>query len=263
MSEAWWKAAEYLLGLPGHRSSHLLVSVADPLGEVKGVREIVDRLFIGTSKDVSTTIERVADTLFPIDYYDEDLECASEKLFELRELAREFESLTVPKGNYFDHFCAYPFDGGEFNQLRHVLNRLRSAKGKKRNLNQCEIGVSEVGKELEAEEPEAGGELRVQRPGKHRSPLGFPCLSHISVTLADGKIDLAATYRAQDFTTKGYGNLLGLGRLSHFLAKESGFEVGEVLCVATGALLQKSEGNSIASVVGQVGKVIQSSRDAK
>lgn len=225
ISEAWLHAVEYLLTQPDHRATHLLLSVTDAPDEVSGIRSCVDKLL--PSSGPSTELERVADTIFPEDLYDPNEGDAFVKLMERWKLSREFEALTVPNGNYFDWMVDYPSPGGGFNQIEHVLTRLRSSYATgDRNSNECEIGISE-----------AGNELRVQTPGTHRRIMGFPCLSHISLTLCQGRVNLAATYRSQDFVHKAYGNLLGLGRLMRFLAFESGYEPGEVLCIATGAIL--------------------------
>jgi hypothetical protein len=101
-----------------------------------------------------------------------------------------------------------------------------------------EIAVSDVAEDG-ALESEAGGlttaELRIQRPGQDRHIMGFPCLSHISLTLEHGRLHLAATYRNHHFIRKAYGNYLGLIWLLDFLAHESGCQVGEILCLSTHA----------------------------
>lgn len=225
ISEAWLRAVEYLLAQPDHRAAHLLLSVTDAPDEVAGVRRCVDKLL--PSSGPSTELERVADTIFPEDLYDPDEDDAFVKLMERWKLSREFEALTVPNGNYFDWMVDYPSPRGGFNQIEHVLTRLKTSYGSGViNSNQCELGVSDP-----------GNELRIQTPGTHRRTRGFPCLSHISITLYEGRVNLAATYRSQDFVHKAYGNLLGLGRLIRFLAFESGYQPGEVLCIATGAIL--------------------------
>lgn len=252
ISEAWLSAVEFLLAQPNHRAVHLMLSVASAPEEIQGVRRCVDALL--PSAGPSTELERVADTIFPDDLYDANEEDALDKLMERWKLSREFEAQTVPNGNYFDWMVDYPSPrGGRFNQIEHVLARLRSSHATgDRNSNECEIGVSE-----------AGNELRIQTPGTHRRIMGFPCLSHISVTLCHGRVNLAATYRSQDFVHKAYGNLLGLGRLMQFLASESKFEPGELLCIATGAILTPPKQGGIAalrSVVSCVKQTIQEER---
>jgi hypothetical protein len=79
------------------------------------------------------------------------------------------------------------------------------------------------------------GDLRMQQPGVDRLMLGFPCLSHISLTLHDDAIHLTALYRNQGFLRKAYGNYVGLARLARFFATEIGVAVGEIACVASHA----------------------------
>jgi hypothetical protein len=65
--------------------------------------------------------------------------------------------------------------------------------------------------------------------------MGFPCLSHISLTLHESAIHLTALYRNQGFVRKAYGNYVGLARIARFFATEVGVAVGEITCVATHA----------------------------
>jgi hypothetical protein len=65
--------------------------------------------------------------------------------------------------------------------------------------------------------------------------MGFPCLSHISLTLHTNPIHLTALYRNQGFLRKAYGNYVGLARLARFFAREVGVRVGEIVCVASHA----------------------------
>lgn len=251
VSEAWCEATAFLLNQDRNRVHHLMMAIERPADETPGVRQQVDRL--NPSSGISSVIERVADTLFPQDLYDPAEDGAVNNLFERRLLAREFEVETVPNGNYFDRMCAYPQDGQPFNQIAHVLDRLNaSRRSRKSNANRTQIGLSM-----------AGEEIRLQAPGTDKDIMGFPCLSHISVTLSGGKVHLAATYRAQRFVEKAYGNLLGLGRLANFLAIESQFGVGEVLCIATGAVLGDSPAGMsvVRDVVNNTQQLIKRSNE--
>lgn len=244
MSEAWHAAASHLFTIQDRRASHLIVAIDDPRSETNGVRALLDEL-LGDTGAGTSAIERVADTIFPNDLYVPGEPAADERLFERHAAAREFAKLSVPHGNYFDHLVAYPQGQASFNQLRHAVTRLRQARNAGRhNASWCELGIP--------------AELRLHRPGEHVSIMGFPCLSHVSVTLADDKIEMIAVYRKQDFTAKGYGNFLGLGRLAAFLATESGYEVGGLLCIAAGAIMTKPPAGTakLRSVVNGVGKMV-------
>lgn len=226
-SEAWVSAAASLLA-NGNRVTHLMVEIAEPQVEVPAARKVVDRFFSEYEALGYGTVDKVADTLFPSDYYDPTEPDSAAKLFERWQEAREFESKTVPAGDYFGRMVDYPASTGAVNQLQRVIERLKWARGQgRRNGNITEVAIDF-----------ADTHLRIQDPGKDTSIMGFPCLSHVSITLADGRIHGSAVYRAQDFTLKAYGNYVGLARVIVFLAEESGFDPGELLCVATCATLE-------------------------
>ena len=64
---------------------------------------------------------------------------------------------------------------------------------------------------------------------------GFPCLSHISLTLVGGRLSMTALYRNQTFIARAYGNYVGLSRLLTFIADQTDTECGEIEVVATHA----------------------------
>ena len=45
--------------------------------------------------------------------------------------------------------------------------------------------------------------------------MGFPCLSHVSLSLQKGVVHMTAIYRNHEFIKRGYGNYVGLGRVLH------------------------------------------------
>jgi hypothetical protein len=125
----------------------------------------------------------------------------------------------------------WPGPEGPVNQLERLVEQLS---------RQIERGgalgtASELAASHPLDDPGSRGDLRVQAPGKDRRLMGFPCLSHISVTVSRGTIHLTALYRNQHFIRRAYGNYLGLARIAEFLASESGGTVGEIMCVASHA----------------------------
>lgn len=230
ISEVWVAAANMLLSAKEHRLSNLIVEVDSSIPENFAVRGLVNALLAKTEgrEDV---IEAVADTIFPWDLYDPNESDSSAELFKRWEITNRIARQVVPKGDYFQRMCAYPLDGykkggGHVNQLSRVADQLRKAhheyKNQENNGNHYEIGISF-----------GSDELCIYKPGVDNCKMGFPCLSHLSVTLIDGRLDLTATYRAQDLDAKAYGNYVGLLRVIDFLANESGFEKGNLICVAT------------------------------
>jgi thymidylate synthase len=66
-----------------------------------------------------------------------------------------------------------------------------------------------------------------------RRTRGFPCLTHIDLTLYRGRLHMTAVYRHQYLIDKAYGNLLGLSWLMQFLCQQTGHELGELVVHAT------------------------------
>jgi hypothetical protein len=239
VSTAWVAALDTLLASGGD-AVNLTVAIEDPTGEHAGVRQALDR-FIGerrrTTRNSVELVSTVANTLFPSAWYIERLGVEAEgHLYELERTTRPVSHRRNPRGTYFERMVAWPGPEGEFNQLDQAVRRLRSAQGQghKRG-NAYEVGVAMPADEFA---------VPVLVPGKDRSPRGFPCLSHLSFSLLGGVVHLSAMYRSHDFISRAYGNYLGLGRVLHFVAQQSGFPAGELTCVSASATAEVSRGAS-------------------
>jgi len=224
VSSAWLEAVEYLLAQPGNECSNLGVAIADPTTERAEIRAELDAFGAEarTRGKSLIPVDTVAGTIFQNAFYRPGTDDAEERLYRFERRVRKVVR-SHPKnrhGTYFERLVAYPVtDGSEFNQLHHILERLRStARQGKRNENRFELALF--------------------HPVEDPYPYGFPCLSHVSVTLRDGVLDATALYRNQYFVERAYGNYLGIGQMLRFLALESGFGVGELLCVASHAKLE-------------------------
>ncbi len=121
-------------------------------------------------------------------------------------------------------------DGQSFNQLDHAITRLRRLReqGKQRG-NQFEVGLATPADEAMA--------MPVAVPGRDRQTIGFPCLSHVSLSLQKGVVHMSAMYRNHEFVERAYGNYVGLGRLLRFVAHQSGWPMGELTCVSASVTL--------------------------
>jgi hypothetical protein len=68
-------------------------------------------------------------------------------------------------------------------------------------------------------------------------------LSFLSFKLhPDQGLLLTAMYRNHHYIGRCLGNLIGLGRLQAFVAKEAGLSVGSLTCVSTHAELETGDG---------------------
>ena len=232
---AWMSALGSLLDderAPGGKATHL--TVAFPADATNGgVRDTVDRFLSEAAQQKPsaglTSIDTVANTLFPSAFYvPHHAEAPRQHLYDMHEAKMTFHRRRrgPEKETYFSRMTGTDGTGerGQ-NQLEALVARMRhelTLKGPKSSA--YEIGLSEV-----------VGQLRVQSPERDRSVMGFPCLSHVSVTLVRRVVHLTAQYRNQHFIRKALGNYVGLARLCEFIAIEVDAAPGEVLCVAAHA----------------------------
>lgn len=231
LSEAWIGTFGAVLDVGGSTINAITSWHADD--EILAVRNVLDD-FIATRPESSKPwprwpIDTVANTIFAAELYDEELGVdALEAFSDLYLEGFEVAKLASPGGEYCHRMVAWPGPDGEpINQLVDVASKLRrySDPGHRyRYSSDYEIAL---------EDPLL--DLRTQLPGRNRDPYGFPCLSHISLTVQDGTVHLTALYRNQHLVKKAYGNYLGLARLGRALCHHAGLKLGTVTVVATHA----------------------------
>lgn len=237
LSHAWLDAAERLIQVGG-KAVHLAVAVERPAEpEDHAVRAVLDG-FVEERRatgDKIWPVTTVANTLFPAAFYRPGRENSRARLYELHAKAQRLQQRMRDPENYFNRLVAYPTPDGEpSNQLEFIVDRLTNQrKPRKGGRGGALSSAYEFGLTTPAD-----GDLRIQAPGRDRNTMSFPCLSHISLTLEQGSLCLAALYRNQHFIDRAYGNYVGLARLGGFVANEVGVELGEILCVATHADIQ-------------------------
>ena len=222
-AEAWTLAIRDLLAAPGHELVNLSVAIHDPGREVSGVTGAIDSFLTAEQARRSSerihSVSTVANTIFPNALYRPETAKAETRFYAAggRVLARR-KRVAPRERSYFRRLIAYPGADTPLNQLERVVRQLRDAKGRgDRNGSLYELTLFE-----------AKSDAR---------PQGFPCLSHISLSLVQGKLHMAALYRNHYFLRRAHGNYLGLGNLLRFISNESGFSVGEILCVSSHAKL--------------------------
>lgn len=233
--QAWIAALSALLGhdaTSGGKAHHVIVGFPSS-GENVGVRKVVDEFLLNAAgrrpKAGLMSTETVSNTLFPEALYRPGhAEKPRDHLYEMHEAKMRFHRRRKgrEKETYFSRITGT--DGTSTrgpNQLEDLIVRMRNELSQPAPKSSAyEIGVSEV-----------VGTLRVHTPGRDRSVMGFPCLSHVSATLVGGVVHLTAQYRNQHFIRKALGNYVGLSRLCYFIAAEVGAVAGDVLCVAAHA----------------------------
>lgn len=251
VSEAWLTSLEAAAATRGGRIVHLVTTVTDPGRELSEVRDIVDRRLEQAGMQ---SVDTVAETIFPSSLYPDpgfdwtrtldadkvasldaaasDLYLAYEEILPLLRMAHANRS-----GTYFSRMITWPGkEPGGTNQLQLRIDWLRAqqSKGRRRN-NTLDIDVAA---DSLAEGPDGMQVYAV----RDRRPRGFPCLTHIDLTLHEGRLHCTAVYRHQYLVEKAYGNLMGLSALLRFLCQQTGYAVGELCVHATMADAQVSEG---------------------
>jgi len=237
LSLAWLAAVECLLAGNG-RDVNLAVTIEHPGDEDPIIRDTLDTLL---TERQDSSVATVASTIFPEGLYHPRLgERARQHLYEMYD-----EGYPVIQrhpsnrfGTYFRRFTAWPGRVGAVNQIERTVQRLRGQLAHKGTLSSVyELGISDP----EDDEP-AATQLRAYDPGHDTQLRGFPCLSHVSLTLVNRCLHMTALYRNQHFVRKAYGNYVGLSRLLSFLCKEVACDPGELVCVATHADAEISGG---------------------
>lgn len=222
----WLAAAEYLEHCPDQEDFDVILHVTEPTVLSKqdaAVYQEVDQFLTGHG---AFSIHTVAETIFPLDEY---LRKGTNSVF--KEFPDKIRAIQKGRsdsnwGSYAYRFLRQQDAHGEiFNPLEELVAKI-VAHGKYR----------------------ASFELNAGRPLEEDIPIydavtdrkrlyGGPCLSHLSIKVHDGKVRLNATYRSHYYVKRLLGNLVGLGRLQYFLAKETKLQIGTLTINSTFACL--------------------------
>lgn len=248
VSEAWALGLERVAAESGGRLVHLVSTVTEPGAEIAPVRHVLDAALEAAGRQ---SVETVAETIFPSSLYpDPGFDwmpgLAAEKEAELDAAADALYSgycdilpllLTAAgnsRGTYFGRMVSWPGkEAGGPNQLADRVTALRSEHraGRRRN-NTLDMDVAADSQHLRGVQIYAATDRRRR---------GFPCLTHVDLTLHDGRLHCLAVYRHQYFVDKAYGNMLGLSAMLQFLCQQSGYAPGELVIHATMADAQRGE----------------------
>lgn len=229
LSEAWIDTFGVVLDRGGSAVNAITSWYADD--EIPAVRDVVNDFIASRPEPAKPwprwTVDTVANTIFAAELYEDDLGTdALEEFSDLYLEGFEIAKLASPGGEYCHRMVAWPGPDGEpINQLLSVASKLR------RYADPDHAYRYSSDYEIALEDPVL--DLRTQLPGRNRDPYGFPCLSHISLTVQDGAVHLTAMYRNQHLVKKAYGNYLGLAQLGRALCHHAGLEFGTVTVVAT------------------------------
>lgn len=224
-ASAWREALRAVDSRPGHSAYNVIIDIADPIANATlaspGIA-IVDEFLAGYEKSVET----VANTIFPAGLYRRYGAPAFFDIFRDNILKKVRRSERW-SGYYFERMIQYPVAGGEApNQLWDIVERLKNEDV--RALNKFELSLFDPVRDVD------------------NSPYGGQCLSFMSFKVIPGvekTLTLTAMYRNHFYIEKLLGNLIGLGRLMDFVAREAGLKVGALTVISTHAEIDQPRRN--------------------
>lgn len=257
LSSGWLAALEYLLECGGV-DSQLSIAIENVSAEDMKIRGLLDRF--SESKGIAP-ISTVANTIFPVAlYYPDNPRLVGSKarhhLYETYLQGNKVRKRCPANkyGTYFGRMIDWPSGKGKINQLERRIQLLKNNLARPNPLSSnYEISI---GGSVDYLSQGNTADIQIRQPDKDTSIMGFPCLSHISLTLHKGHLNMTAVYRNQHFIRKAYGNYLGLSRLLKFICRESGCETGTLLCVAAHADAELGRGKR------DIKKLVQDCREA-
>ena len=229
--DAWVEATKFLLTTNG-TTLNLVLEIGGPgsRGYPKAAEQRLDDFLIGEGQP---PIHTVAETIFPASEY-----CRRG----LKGVYETYPDETFPaiKRHPKISWGTYAYrlvrrktaDGQDMNPLKQMIDKMKSELATKGTMRSCyDINVAEGEYDLPL--------YNTVRDGRRRR--GGPCLSHLSFKLFVGAVHLTAFYRSHDYRYKAPGNLLGLARLQHCVANETGQDMGTLVVHSSYAALNGSE----------------------
>jgi hypothetical protein len=216
-ASAWREAVHVVDSQSRHAAYNVIIDVADPVANSTRrdprIAAVDDFL-----KSFNKSVETIANTIFPSALYHRYGAPAFFDVFRDRVL-RKVRRNSRWSGYYFERMMQYRDPpGADTNQLWDIVMRMRNGKVKARN--KYELSLFDPLRDVDD------------------SPYGGQCLSFLSFKLHPGApktLTLTALYRNHFYVEKLLGNLIGLGRLMAFVARESQLEVGSLTVISTHA----------------------------
>jgi hypothetical protein len=236
-ASAWRAAVRAVDREPGHSAHNVIIDVVDPTTNATRRDDarvaVVDDFLSGCGKSV----EAVANTIFPAALYRRHGAPAFFDVFLHKVLPKVCRNERW-SGYYFERMIQHPTPRGEVNQLQDIVQRMRD----QRALNKFELVPFDPARDVD------------------NSRYGGQCLSFLSFKVQPGAprtLMLTAIYRNHFYIEKLLGNLVGLGRLMAFVAREGGLKVGALTVVSTHATIDMPKGVGRADIGAMVARFDQ------
>lgn len=240
-ASAWREAVRAVDDQPGHSAYNVIIDVAAPT--VNTTRQdprvvVVNDFLSGYGKSVET----IANTIFPAGLY---FRYGAPAFFDVfrDNVLKKVRRNARWSGYYFERMMQYPTtNGASQNQLWNIVQRIRDERI--RALNKFELSLFDPERDVDS------------------SPYGGQCLSFLSFKLLPGEtktLALTAMYRNHFYIEKLLGNLIGLGRLMAFVARETNLNVGTLTIVSTHAEIDQPKDARRGDIEAMIAKFDQAS----
>lgn len=236
LSRGWLEAARLLAATPGSKLVHLIIRIADPTAEDPEIRAAAQELIDErnrVAKHEMPDIDTTRNTIFPAAWARRHPEPAALAAY-YRERYGDLRAFDHQngRGTYFGRIVAYPRSEEEApaDQLTDTVRKLR---------DEIKTGSNKGSRY----------EINIYSERKDTSPMGFPCLAHLSVHLHKGKLHMQAIYRNERLVGRAYGNYLGLAQLQVYMARQAETAVGELLMTIGHMELESGSKRNVAAMV--------------
>ncbi len=230
---AWLEAASAVNAEHRHEAHNVVIDVSAPLNQSAADARVIGIVDDFLRNQRKMPVQAVANTIFPNELY---------RRHGAPHFMEKFNKQLLPKlrrsdrwsGYYFERMTAYPTRNDEpDNLLWGIVERIRDEKNK--SLNKFELSLFDPERDVD------------------NSPYGGQCLSFLSFKLLPGArktLMLTALYRNHYYVEKLLGNLIGLGRLMAFVAREGGVDVGPLTVLSTHAVVDAPKSAHRSDVTG-------------
>ncbi|WP_210251602.1 hypothetical protein [Agrobacterium sp. ICMP 6402] len=219
---AWREAVRLVDANPGHEAHNVIIDVVNPVAGADRANPKIAVVNTFLEKH-EKAVEAVANTIFPQSLY---YSFGAPKFFKV------FDEKVLSKVRKNDRWSGYYFErmthlpGGSDNlpnPLWDIVRRIRDPDVTA--LNKFELTIFDPLRDIDD------------------SPYGGQCLSFLSFKLAQSgnrkKLNLTVMYRNHYYIEKLLGNLIGLGRLMDFVAREGEVELGSLTVISTHAVIDQ------------------------
>jgi hypothetical protein len=231
--DVWLQACDYLLSQEKDdwRAYNVVLEIAQPIALPDGDRAVVTLVDRFLSARGGLPINSVVNTIFPALIYQRHgaTGLAERYLKEIYPAVKRHPDWHW--GTYAQRlFQRIDPKGVDVKPLETLVSKLRS-QVTSRSPKRAAYELSTIDPFLD---------IPIYDPARDRTrTIGGPCLTHLSVKItSDHRLMLTGFYRSHYYVQRALGNLLGLAHLQHFIAAETGLELGPLVCHSSMAQLE-------------------------